>query len=219
MLLFRNSHSFYLPHALFAVYGTTVQDAATATGRDLCDLARWNLVTDVTVVPNVGQTFLIPAEVCEPDNTSCVLTEEGNPQAECLLSGPRLYYTQGGDTYDIIAMRLGMNVSAITSSSNGSPDGMYSSVNTSEVLDADQFMKIPQCEYSVCEMMPYSFGADGAMVYKDLADAYNTTAGQMIALNPTYNYSSNARQGGTPPPITPLYNCRYISDNTTAVLE
>ena len=97
-------------------YNITVQDTTAAqvaniTGRGICDsqqhpspcppsnstksptntatVARWNLMVDVTIPANVGERFWIPAQDCEPDNTSCFLQEADNPQAECLLGGPR----------------------------------------------------------------------------------------------------------------------------------
>lgn len=243
-------------------YNITVQDTTAAqvaniTGRGICDsqqhpspcppsnstksptntatVARWNLMVDVTIPANVGERFWIPAQDCEPDNTSCFLQEADNPQAECLLGGPRLYYTVNGDTYDKIALRLGMNVSAITSTSNGSPTGATGGVtNGSQVLEAGQFVKIPQvwsrlflkrtinshqnqCSPSVCQLQPYSFGSEGPGVYKDLAEKYATTVGQMMMLSATYNYSGNALQGGTPPPISIPINCTLLSSNYTVL--
>ncbi|KAK8179788.1 uncharacterized protein BKA78DRAFT_384157 [Phyllosticta capitalensis] len=204
-------------------YNITVQDTTAAqvaniTGRGICDIARWNLMVDVTIPANVGERFWIPAQDCEPDNTSCFLQEADNPQAECLLGGPRLYYTVNGDTYDKIALRLGMNVSAITSTSNGSPTGATGGVtNGSQVLEAGQFVKIPQCSPSVCQLQPYSFGSEGPGVYKDLAEKYATTVGQMMMLSATYNYSGNALQGGTPPPISIPINCTLLSSNYTVL--
>ena len=64
-------------------------------------------------------------------------------------------------------------------------------------------------------MQPYSLEWG---VYKDLADKYNTTVGQIIMLSPTYTYSSMAFEGGSFPPITLAVNCTLLSDDWS-VLE
>lgn len=55
-------------------------------------------------------------------------------------------------------------------------------------------------------------------MYKDLAEEYGTTVGQIMMLSVTYNYSSIAFEGGSFPPINILTNCTLLSDNST-VLE
>ncbi|KAF2193135.1 hypothetical protein K469DRAFT_552030 [Zopfia rhizophila CBS 207.26] len=196
------------------VDGTTIFDIANATGRGVCDIGRQNIMANVTIVPNVGESILIPAQTCEPDNESCILKPDPNPR-NCLLGGPRLYYTVRGDTFDKIALRLNMTAESImigTTPGNRTSTGV---TNSSQELQAGSFLKIPQCEPSQCIMQPYSFKWG---VYKDLAEKFGTTVGQIMMLSPTYNYSSKAFLGGSFPPITMAINCTVLSDNTT-VLE
>ena len=68
------------------------------------------------------------------------------------------------------------------------------------------------CYPSTCDIEPYSFSAG---VYKDLADKYGSTVGQIQMLSPTYNYSYIANEGGTYPPIGLAKNCRLLSSNYT----
>jgi hypothetical protein len=183
-------------------------------------------VADVTIQPNIGESIWIPAQRCDPDNESCLLSGPGT--RDCLLGGPRLYYTFNGDTYTKIATRLNMTVEAVqcggdacndtVTSVNGiSPsNGIGDGYGPDELLPVGQFLKIPQCYPSQCVMQPYSFDWG---VYKNLADKYGSTVGQIMMLSPTYNYSSIALHGGTPPPITVPINCTLLDSNSTGVLS
>lgn len=180
-------------------------------------------VVDVSVVPNVGQTLIIPGQVCKPDWTSCII--DGPGTNDCLIGGPRLYYTLNGDTLWKIAGRLNMTVDSIkcggdscssqTNCTDGiCPGGGGSQYGTNETIAAGQFIKIPMCSPSICDIEPYSFSAG---VYKDLADKYGSTVGQIQMLSPTYNYSYIANEGGTAPPIALAKNCRLLSSNYTVM--
>lgn len=184
--------------------GTTVFDVAAATNRGVCDIGRQNLMADVTIVPNVGQQLLIPPETCTPDNETCLLPET-NRTRTCFDGGPRLYYTVNGDTYERIAQRLNISTEALTSHALGDQAA------TNE-LEPGNFVKVPLCEPSLCVLKPYQFRAG---VYKDLAEEFGTTVGQIMMLSPTYNYSSQAfLPGGTFPPINVLVNCTRSSNVT-----
>lgn len=188
---------------------TTVFDVARATNRGVCDIGRQNLMADVTIVPNVGQSFLIPPETCTPDNESCLIKDEGRTRT-CIDGGPRLYYTVNGDTYDKIALRLNITTDSLMSVA---VHGGVSGSASDETLPVGQFLKVPQCSPSQCVLQPYSFQWG---VYKDLAERFGTTVGQLMMLSPTYNYSSLAfSAGGTFPPINLAINCSALSGNTT----
>lgn len=187
--------------------GTTVFDVATATNRGVCDIGRQNLMADVTIVPNVGQQLLIPPETCTPDNETCLLPETTNRTRTCIDGGPRLYYTVNGDTYERIAQRLNISTESLTSHALGDQ-----SVSATDELDPGRFVKVPLCQPSQCVLKPYQFKAG---VYKDLAEEFGTTVGQIMMLSPTYNYSSQAfMPGGTFPPINVLVNCTESSNVT-----
>lgn len=187
--------------------GTTVFDVATATNRGVCDIGRQNLMADVTIVPNVGQQLLIPPETCSPDNETCLLPETTNRTRTCIDGGPRLYYTVNGDTYERIAQRLNISTESLTSHALGDQ-----TVSATDELDPGRFVKVPLCQPSQCVLKPYQFKAG---VYKDLAEEFGTTVGQIMMLSPTYNYSSQAfMPGGTFPPINVLVNCTESSNVT-----
>jgi hypothetical protein len=61
-------------------------------------------------------------------------------------------------------------------------------------------------------MQPYSFEYG---VYKDLADKYGSTVGQIMMMSPGYNYSSYAVSGGSPPSIAIPINCTLLKSNYT----
>ncbi|RDW72416.1 uncharacterized protein DSM5745_07588 [Aspergillus mulundensis] len=188
---------------------TTVFDVAKATNRGVCDIGRQNLMADVTIVPNVGQTLLIPPETCEPDNETCLLPNTTRTRA-CINGGPRNYYTVNGDTYDIIARRLNITTESMTALAFGDvPAG------PNDELAPGQFIKVPLCEPSHCVIQPYRFTWG---VYKDLAEEFGTTVGQLMMLSPTYNYSSKAfLPGGEFPSMTILVNCTEGVGNETVL--
>ncbi|KAJ5976045.1 hypothetical protein N7481_009752 [Penicillium waksmanii] len=138
---------------------------ATAPGNahlGVCDISRANLMADVSIVPNFGQTINIPGQVCHPDWTSCII--DGPGINECLMGGPRLYYTVNGDTLWRIAGRL-MTLASI----QGDGGNQY---GANETIAAGQFLKVPLCFPSACDIEPYTF-SEG--VYKDLAEMYGST--------------------------------------------
>ncbi|PVH79304.1 hypothetical protein DL98DRAFT_560829 [Cadophora sp. DSE1049] len=195
-LLNTTSSTYYVASA-----NKTVYDIAIEVNRGICDIGRANLMVDVSVIPNVGQTFIIPGEVCSPDWTSCII--DGPGTNDCLMGGPRLYYTLNGDTMWKIAGRLNMTLESINSGVE---------VGANDTLSAGQFVKVPLCFPSACDIEPYSFTAG---VYKDLADEYGSTVAQIQMLSPTYNYSSYALDGRSPPSISLAKNCRLLASNYT----
>lgn len=184
-------------------YPTTIADIALATNRGVCDIGRLNCMADVTIIPNIGQSIIIPPEVCEPDNDSCLLPNTTSTRT-CINGGPRLYYTVNGDTYERIAQRLDIAVDALLSGNASATD----------VLDAQQFVKVPLCEPSQCIIQPFLFTSG---VYKDLAEKYGTTVGQIMMLSPTYNYSQYTVEGNNPPSIDLPMNCTALSANITVL--
>ncbi|GLB06422.1 hypothetical protein ABZX51_000209 [Aspergillus tubingensis] len=196
------------------VDGTTVFDVARATNRGVCDIGRQNLMADVTIVPNVGEYFIIPPEVCEPDNTSCLLPNI-NATRTCIYGGPRLYYTVRGDTYEVIARRLNITVESLMHVDGPANETLTNPTSPTAELDVGQFIKVPQCDPSQCVIQPYVFKWG---VYKDLAEKYGTTVGQIMMMSPTYNYSSLAfSPEGMYPPINLPINCTALSNNMTTL--
>lgn len=178
-------------------------------------------VVDVSVVPNLGQTIIIPGEVCNPDSTTCIISGPGTN--DCLIGGPRLYYTLNGDTMWKIAGRLNMTLESVMCGGDSCntnitcidgicPGGGGNQYSANETIPSGQFIKVPMCYPSICEIEPFVFSSG---VYKDLADKYGSTVGQIQMLSPTYNYSYIANEGGSYPPIGLAKSCRLLSSNYT----
>lgn len=163
-------------------------------------------MTDVTIIPNIGQQIWIPPQVCEPDNEICLIPKT-NGTCECIYGGPRLYYTVNGDTYDRIARRLNITVESLMEKSSGN-------ATAKTVLQPGQSVKVPLCEPSQCILQSYTFSFG---VYKDLAEKYGTTVGQIMMLSPIYNYSTSVVNGESGPTIDLPINCTALSSNTTVV--
>ncbi|KAL4746006.1 hypothetical protein BDW72DRAFT_42943 [Aspergillus terricola var. indicus] len=188
---------------------TTLFSIAATTNRGVCDIGRQNLMADVTIIPNVGQQILIPPETCHPDNDSCLLPNITRTRT-CVSGGPRNYYTVNGDTYEIIARRLNITTESLTAMALGDE-----AAGMNDRLSPGQFIKVPLCEPSQCAIQPYKFTWG---VYKDLAEEFGTTVGQIMMLSPTYNYSSLAfLPGGSFPLISVPVNCTELSRNITVL--
>ncbi|PYH31295.1 uncharacterized protein BO87DRAFT_315550 [Aspergillus neoniger CBS 115656] len=182
---------------------TTVFEVARKTNRGVCDIGRHNLMADVTIPPNIGEVFIIPGETFTPDNESCLIKDVGRTRS-CIYGGPRLYYSVKGDTFEKNALRLNITTEILSGGQSAN-----------ETLRVGQSIKVPECSPSQCIIQPYSFEWG---VYKDLADKYGTTVGQIMMLSPTYNYSSLAfSNGGTAPPIDLPINCTALSSNITVI--
>ncbi|KAJ6034550.1 hypothetical protein N7499_001755 [Penicillium canescens] len=167
------------------VYTTTSEDTifsiAKKFDRGACDIARANRMIDAEHL-YADFTLRIPAQVCNPDNSTCLLTKQ-NATETCVKGGPHDYRTIAGDTIERIALyKLNVTVDTIWSQAKG----MISS--TTEVLPAGTWLKIPQCVPSVCSVTPFHFTYG---VYKDLAEKFGTTVGQIMSFNGMYNYSDH----------------------------
>lgn len=189
-------------------YPTTVFTIASETNRGVCDIARYNLMSDAAIIPNIGQQIYIPAEVCDPDNDTCLIANTTSTNT-CINGGPRLYYSVNGDSAEIIARRLNITTDSIMTGS-----AAFDGANETTVIDAGQWIKVPLCDPSSCTIQPASFSSG---VYKDLAEEYDTTVGQIMMLSPTYNYSHAYALGEAGPTIDIPMNCTALSANITAL--
>ncbi|PYH42421.1 uncharacterized protein BP01DRAFT_303448 [Aspergillus saccharolyticus JOP 1030-1] len=192
------------------VEGTTIAEVAQRANRSICDIGRYNLMADVTIIPNVGQTIVIPPLECTsqpPDNESCLLPNITRTRT-CINGGPRLYYTVHGDTYEVIARRLNITTEALMGNTSGND------ASATDLLEVGQFVKVPLCEPSSCAITPFTltFG-----VYEDLAEEYGTTVGQIMMLSPTYNYSTSLMTGETRPTLDLPVNCTALADVVTVI--
>ncbi|KAL4812494.1 hypothetical protein BDW67DRAFT_178637 [Aspergillus spinulosporus] len=159
--------------------------------------------------PQRGPTDPYTPETCTPDNDTCLLSNATRTRT-CISGGPRIYYTVNGDTYEIIARRLNITTESLTALALG-PDA----ADPNDALSPGQLIKVPLCEPSQCAIIPYQsmWG-----VYKDLAEGFGTTVGQVMMLSPTYNYSSGAfLSGGSFPSISVLVNCTEETGDETVL--
>ncbi|BCS07557.1 hypothetical protein AKAW_04119 [Aspergillus luchuensis IFO 4308] len=187
--------------------GDTMASVSNTVNRGICDIARLNRMADAMIPFLTGEQLLIPPETCTPDNSTCLLFPSKNDNyAECVSGGPHTYYTVKGDTIRTIALRLNITVDALSATAQGGVSDPDAPVQVNNEL------KVPQCSPSVCEVEPYQliYGT-----YKDLADKFGSTVGQIMAFNPTYNHSDVAR--GEAAVITLPKNCRNLGDNVTVI--
>lgn len=152
-----------------------------------------------------GWDLIIPAEVCTPDDTTCLLVNS-NSTSECINGGPHTYTTVTNDTARRIAeFKFAISVDALNATL-----GDFGVSGYDDVIVAGNTVKIPQCSPSQCEVQPYKFTFG---TYKDLAEDYNTTVGQIDGFNAGYTYSSATDE--LAPVITLPMNCVALSDNIT----
>lgn len=168
-------------------YTTTSQDTifsiAKKFDRGACDIARANRMIDAEHL-FAGFTLLIPGQVCNPDSSTCLLTRQ-NATATCVKGGPHDYKTIAGDTVEKIALYK-LNVTVDTVMSEASEAGISSAT---EEIPAGTFIKVRQCVPSTCTITPFHFTYG---VYKDLAEKFGTTVGQIMSFNGAYNYSDHS---------------------------
>lgn len=62
-------------------------------------------------------------------------------------------------------------------------------LSTMEEIPARTFIKIHECVPSACNVTPFHFIYG---VYKDLAEQFGTTVGQIMSFNGAYNYSDHS---------------------------
>ncbi|KAL3674126.1 hypothetical protein V7S43_000071 [Phytophthora oleae] len=165
----------------------TVNAVATLNNRGICDVARANRMSDPTIPFAADTEVIIPAQVCDPDDTSCFTVVDTGTTNFCLMGGPHLYYT--------VLTGLGVDES-----------------QADVELDAGLFVKIPSCYPSQCTLQPYRFTYG---TYKDLAEAFGASVGRIIAYNPTYSHS--VAEVGDGPVLTIPMDCKALSDNITSM--
>lgn len=199
----------------------TLASIAASVGRGVCSLARANRMVHVGLMPRVGMEMLIPANDTNANDTSCLLNDSPGTQP-CIYGGPHVYTVVAGDTLKRVAQKLGMDVAALSNSTGPPPPGAPSSspsssssstISVDSPLEVGRGLKIPQCSPSSCQVQPYRFVYG---TYVDLAAAFNTTVGQILAFNPTYTFSA-ATDVNKAPVITLPSDCKSQSTNITVI--
>ncbi|ORY62119.1 uncharacterized protein BCR38DRAFT_302729, partial [Pseudomassariella vexata] len=183
----------------------TIFSIALSANRGVCDIARANRMADAELLV-AGAKLLIPAQVCDLDSSSCLIASQINYTATCVLGGPHTYDTFVNDTYQKIAAKFEMAVTALTNA-----DRMP--VDPSQTPAVGTTLKIPQCSPSQCVVQPYEFLYG---TYVDVAKRFNTTVGQIMAFNPTFSYSNDANPDEGPVITMPM-DCKALAGNVTVI--
>ncbi|KAF7865455.1 hypothetical protein EAF04_006430 [Stromatinia cepivora] len=157
---------------------------------------------------DTGMVLIIPAQVCNPDNESYLLTASSDTTS-CVYGGPHTYTTVRNDTITKIATKFNVDVSVI---STDTITGMLNVSSVDEIIAAGRQMKVPQRSPSECTVQPIQFTYG---VYKDLAEKYHATIGQLFGFNTGYRYSDAVES--LSPVLTIPMNCKPLFDNITVV--
>ncbi|KAK1597402.1 LysM domain-containing protein [Colletotrichum navitas] len=113
--------------------GQTLTTIAERFHSGICDIAWLNKLED----PNVifpGQLLLVPVDVCKPDNTSCM---KPVGEATCVKDGAATYVIAKGDTFYVVAQRLGITTDSLTGANPGV---------VPENLQVGQVINVPVCK-------------------------------------------------------------------------
>lgn len=125
--------------------------------------------------------------------------------ATCLAGGPHTYTVATNDTIAIIADKFKVAYSTIQT-------GQSTVTDVNEVL-TDAQVKIYQCYPSQCTLQPFYLQTQDLAA---LADAYNTTQGQIEAYNPTGPFGETLNSSAWPVIAMPM-NCVNLSDTVTII--
>lgn len=191
----------------YAKDGESIAQISSITNRGICDIARLNRMADAMIPLTTDEELLIPPEVCQPDNSTCLTTHHpGATYSDCVMGGPHTYYTLKGDTLRYIALKLNITLEALQATAQGDASDADAEVQV------DSFLKLPLCSPSTCSFFPKTFTYG---TYKDIADEVGSTPGQIMALNPTYNHTDVARGEGAV--ISVPDRCEYTGSNITVI--
>jgi LysM repeat protein len=187
--------------------GDTIFTVATTTNRGVCDIARYNRMADATIL-NAGEVLTIPAQVCHPDQSTCLLVDT-KPTRKCVLGGPHTYLTWPNDTIASIATtKFNITVDSLWNTTSR----MLSVADAYSVIPTGNNIKLPLCNVSQCIVQPYEFLFG---TYKDVAEQLGTTPGQLMAFNPGYNHSGYSATAG--PIIAGPMKCELLTADYTVV--
>ncbi|RYN23083.1 hypothetical protein AA0114_g12858 [Alternaria tenuissima] len=183
---------------------------AASLGLSVCDIARANRMADATLV-YAGEQLSIPSASTCPDDDSCLISDNTNATATCVMGGPHVYTSFDGDTLRSIAeQKFNISLSALQQTAMG--PGISNDPDTN--IGAGQTLKLPLCKESQCQMLPYEIQYG---TYADVARTYGSTVGQIMAVNPTYNKSTGAAGDG--PVVAILADCHLTTDGTPTVIS
>ncbi|KAJ5707195.1 hypothetical protein N7488_006996 [Penicillium malachiteum] len=164
-------------------------------------------MADAMLPLTTDEELVIPPEVCQPDNSTCLITHyPGATYADCVKGGPHTYYTLKGDKLRYIALKLNLTLESLESTAQGD----FSDLDAE--IPVGNFLKLPQCSPSACSFHPMTFTYG---TFKYIADRVGTTPGQIMGLNPTYNHTDVVRGEGAV--ITLPHSCELAGSNITVI--
>ncbi|KAF4303764.1 Peptidoglycan-binding Lysin subgroup [Botryosphaeria dothidea] len=154
----------------------TLIGIANAFNRGVCDIARANAIADVDVL-FADQVLAIPPQVCNPDNTTCLI-DTTPPTATCIAGGPGFYTVVSGDTLTRIAEdKFNITLQSLIAANTANiPDP--------DLIEVGQLVNVPVCPETQCFIQPYVY-RNSSLV--QLAHDYETTVGQILSLNANFN--------------------------------
>ncbi|EKG14878.1 Peptidoglycan-binding Lysin subgroup [Macrophomina phaseolina MS6] len=153
--------------------GDTLTTIAQQFNRGICDIFNANNLTNPNFIL-AGAALTIPPQVCLPDNTSC-LGPQTTPTATCIPGGPGFIIVQSGDTLSAYSFLFNITLDSIIQANR-------QNIPNPDLIQVGQVVNIPVCEGTLCQISPYTVQAGD--VFVDLADEYDSSAGQILALNP-----------------------------------
>ncbi|KAF7177877.1 hypothetical protein CNMCM7691_006353 [Aspergillus felis] len=203
-------------HYYTVLEGDSIFSIAAKLDRGVCDIARANRMMDAEYL-FPGFSLIIPDAVSNPDNDTCLLQAQ-NATATCIYGGPHDYTTATNDTITRVALyKLNITVDSLWTENAK----IFNLSSPDEVLPPNSYLKVPQCMPSVCTITAFEFTYG---VFKDLAEKYGTTVGQIMTLNFHYNYSSavgtaaDEALGLSYPIITLPVGCKALVDSPSSNL-
>ncbi|KAJ5704193.1 hypothetical protein N7493_011331 [Penicillium malachiteum] len=192
-----------LSNVTYTVKGNeTIFDVAKKFGVGACDLARVNVLADPNFI-YANETLLIPARALFPDDYSCFSQNNTQATNDCIFAGPHVYTIMPGDTVQKIANeRYNITVESVLNQS--AQTGYIAALDPGpyDVLQTGETIKIPVCDNSICTASVFTFSYG---TLQDFATFYNTTVGQIMALNLGYNHTTGDV------PLGVFYDCEIIS--------
>ncbi|KAK2011356.1 LysM domain-containing protein [Colletotrichum eremochloae] len=113
--------------------GDTLTTIAERFHSGVCDIASLNHLADPnSIFP--GEVLLVPVDLCKPDNDSC---QKPAGEATCVKDGPATYVIASGDTFFIVAQKLGITTDSLTGANPGV---------VPENLQIGQVINVPVCK-------------------------------------------------------------------------
>ncbi|KAJ5614759.1 hypothetical protein N7528_008413 [Penicillium herquei] len=192
-----------LSNATYTVKGNeTIFDVAKKFGVGACDLARVNVLADPNFI-YANESLVLPARATFPDDYSCFSQNNTQATNDCVFAGPHVYTIMPGDTVQKIANeRYNITVESVLNQS--AQTGYIAALNPGpyDVLQTGETIKIPVCDNSICTTSVFTFSYG---TLQDFATYYNTTVGQIMALNLGYNHTSGAV------PLGVFYDCEIVA--------